>query len=81
MERKLRVNGEDKEYLSIHQWTEPTIMAGLPSTNVPIGFSLDDLPIGMQIIGPYLQDLTCIEVAKAVRELRGGFSISPKYQK
>lgn len=32
MERKLRVNGEDKEYLSIHQWTEPTIMAGLPST-------------------------------------------------
>ena len=81
MERKLRVNGEDKEYLSIHQWTGAEIMAGLPSTNVPIGFSSDDLSNGMQIIGLYLQDLTYIEVAKVVRELRGGFSIPPKYQK
>ncbi len=79
-ERKLRVNGVDKEYLSIHQWTGPAIMAGLPSTNVPIGFSSDNLPIGMQIIGPYLQDLTCIEIAKVLKTLRGGFSIPPGYQ-
>ena len=61
-ERKLVVNGKDKEYLTINLWAGPAVSAGLPSTNVPIGFSKDNLPIGMQITGPYLEDLTCIEI-------------------
>ena len=70
-ERKLVVNGKDKEYLTINLWAGPAVSAGLPSTNVPIGFSKDNLPIGMQITGPYLEDLTCIEIAKIIRDIRG----------
>ena len=72
-ERKLIVNGRDQEYLRVTLWAGPAVMAGLPSTNVPIGFSQNNLPIGMQIVGPYLEDKTCIEVAKIVRDLNGGF--------
>ena len=74
-ERTLNVNGKEKEYLSINLWAGPAVSAGLPSTNVPIGFSKENLPIGMQITGPYLEDNTCIEIAKIIRDLRGGFSI------
>ena len=48
-QRKLNINGEDKEYLTVHLWSGPAIMAGLPSTNVPIGLSKGGLPIGMQL--------------------------------
>lgn len=78
-QRKLNINGEDKEYLTVHLWSGPAIMAGLPSTNVPIGLSKDGLPIGMQVIGPYLEDMTCIEVAKIVRNLKGGFNRPPGF--
>ena len=73
-ERKLIVNGRDQEYLRVTLWAGPAVMAGLPSTNVPIGFSQNNLPIGMQIVGPYLEDKTCLEVAKIVRDLNGGFT-------
>ena len=79
-ERKLTINGKDDEYLRATLWAGPAVSAGLPSTNVPIGMSSKDLPIGMQITGPYLEDKTCIEVAKIVRDLRGGFKIPPSLQ-
>ena len=79
-ERKLTINGKDDEYLRATLWAGPAVSAGLPSTNVPIGMSSKNLPIGMQITGPYLEDKTCIEVAKIVRDLRGGFKIPPSLQ-
>ena len=79
-ERKLTINGKDDEYLRATLWAGPAVSAGLPSTNVPIGMSSNNLPIGMQITGPYLEDKTCLEVAKVVRNIRGGFKIPPNLQ-
>ena len=79
-ERKLTINGKDDEYLRATLWAGPAVSAGLPSTNVPIGMSSNNLPVGMQITGPYLEDKTCLEVAKVVRNLRGGFKIPPNLQ-
>ncbi len=79
-ERKLSINGNDQEYLRATLWAGPAVIAGLPSTNVPIGLSSNGLPIGMQITGPYLEDKTCLEVAKLVRDLRGEFKIPPNFK-
>ena len=79
-ERKLTINGKDDEYLRATLWAGPAVSAGLPSTNVPIGMSSNNLPISMQITGPYLEDKTCLEVAKFVRNIRGGFKIPPNLQ-
>ena len=79
-ERKLTINGKDDEYLRATLWAGPAVSAGLPSTNVPIGMSSNNLPISMQITGPYLEDKTCLEVAKVIRNLRGGFKIPPNLQ-
>jgi len=44
-------------------------MTGLPAASVPCGFSAENLPIGMQIIGPRLADLRVLQVAQAFEEI------------
>jgi len=43
-------------------------MAYLPSTVVPVGRTADGLPIAVQVVGPYLEDRTTIDVARALVE-------------
>lgn len=42
---------------------EPSSIAGLPGINVPVGFSSNDLPIGMQIIGPQFAETKVLQAA------------------
>ena len=54
--------------------------SGTPSTVVPVGTSADGLPIGVQIVGPYLHDRTTLHLAKHVESLvqdRDGGPIRP----
>jgi len=51
-----------------HQWMEivvPASIAGLPALNVPVGFSADGLPMGMQLIGPRGRDLAILQLGEA----------------
>ena len=50
---------------------------GLPATVAPIGHSEQGLPIGVQIIGPYLEDRTTIEFARLIEGEFGGFVPPP----
>lgn len=43
----------------------PSSLAGLPAISVPCGVTRDNLPIGLQIIAPYLQDTNVLKVANA----------------
>ena len=51
----------------------PATAAGLPATVAPIGRTDTGLPIGVQIIGPHLEDLTPIQFAQLVEQAFGGF--------
>lgn len=57
-----------KMYLS-DVFTVGANIAGLPAINLPIGWSQDKLPIGMQIIGPRFADNRVFFIAKAIEEL------------
>jgi amidase len=48
---------------------------------MPIGRSDDGLPIGMQIIGPHLEDRTTIAFAELVEREFGGFVAPPLAKK
>jgi len=55
-------------------------LAGQPATAFPAGRTRGGLPIGLQAIGPYLEDRTPIRfTALAAREL-GGFVRPPRYE-
>ncbi len=55
-----------------HRWMEVVIPAGLlglPVVNVPAGFGENDLPFGLQLIGPKKSDHTLLAFAEAWHEL------------
>lgn len=71
-ERTVEVDGVVRPYLDLFSWTGPAGAGMLPATVVPIGLGDDGLPIGVQVVGPYLHDHTTIHAAHLVAKLRGG---------
>jgi aspartyl-tRNA(Asn)/glutamyl-tRNA(Gln) amidotransferase subunit A len=48
----------------------PINLAGLPAASVPCGFDPDGLPIGFQIVAPWLKEQTIFRIAAAFEETR-----------
>ena len=71
--RKILIDGRNIDYLDLGLWATIASMTGLPATVAPVGFSSDGLPIGVQIIGPYLGDKTTIAFADFMEREYGGF--------
>jgi amidase len=72
--RTMTVNGEERPYLSQMQWTGLATVAELPAAVVPVGLTADGLPIAVQIIAPYLEDRTAVDVARHVEAVFGRVS-------
>ncbi|MEO5898712.1 MAG: amidase family protein [Ilumatobacteraceae bacterium] len=62
-DRTTTVNGVEVPYLANVGWTGLIGIAGLPSAVAPIGRTTDGLPVGVQIVSPYLHDLRSVAVA------------------
>ena len=65
--------GRKRPYDDLFLWISFATLAGLPATVAPIGQTKDGLPVGIQIIGPYLEDATPIDVAGKLADVVGGF--------
>ena len=72
--RTIPVDGVDRRYLELPVWSSVANLPQLPSLAIPIGQNADGLPIGVQVIGPYLEDYTPIAFAQAVEGLCSGYS-------
>lgn len=44
---------------------EPSSIAGIPGINIPVGFTKEKLPVGMQIMGPQFSERIILQVAQA----------------
>ncbi len=63
-----------RAYLDLLYWISFATMTGLPATVAPVGRTKDhNLPVGMQIMGPYLEDGTTIDLAGRLNDAVGGF--------
>jgi amidase len=78
-DRTIEVNGRLESYNDQLFWAGLFGILGLPATVVPMGPSPSGLPVGLQIVGPYLQDRTTLEFARLLEREIGGFVPPPGY--
>lgn len=71
--RELEVNGVNRPYMDVLIWAGPAVVSYLPASVAPVGVTSEGKPVGIQIIGPHLEDYTTIEVAAMFEEILGGF--------
>lgn len=76
-QRKILIDGEPHVYTDQLAWPGIATLPGLPSTAIPTGFAADGLPIGVQIVGPWLEDRTPLKLAELIEREYGGF-VPPK---
>jgi amidase len=76
-QRKLDTPEGKRPYLDITPWIAPATLTGCPATVAPAGRTRAGLPVGIQIMGPFLEDGTPIEFARLMADVVGGF-VAPK---
>ena len=78
--RTVTINGEPRPYWDQLGWIAYASAAYLPAVSVPVGLTSESrLPVGLQVIGPYLEDRTALDVARRVSEVVGGFEAPPPF--
>ena len=77
VERSVIVNGRSRPHIDTLTWTGLVGVVYLPSTVVPVGFTSGGLPVGIQVVGPYLEDRTALFVAAELENLTGGYTPPP----
>jgi amidase len=77
--RRINIDGKDYSYPDQLAWPGVATLPGLPATAIPIGFSTEGLPMGVQIIGPWLEDRTPIKLAELIERDFGGFVPPPMF--
>jgi amidase len=75
--RRIKIDGKDFVYPDQLSWPGIATLPGLPSTAIPTGFAPDGLPVGVQIVGPWLEDRTPLKLAELIERDFGGF-VPPK---
>jgi amidase len=70
--RTAAVGGEQRQYWALNAWMAPAGACYLPATVIPAGCLAGGLPVGIQIVGPYLEDRTTLDIARHLLAMLGG---------
>jgi len=73
-QRRLATSQGPRDYMDLLFWISFATLTGLPATVAPAGLTRGGLPVGLQIIGPYLEDATPLDFAGKLADVVGGFT-------
>jgi amidase len=77
--RRIDIDGKDYVYPDQLAWPGIATLPGLPATAIPVGLSREGLPVGVQIVGPWLEDRTPLKLAELIEREFGGFVPPPMF--
>ncbi|HWL18270.1 MAG TPA: amidase [Bradyrhizobium sp.] len=77
--RRIKIDGKDYVYPDQLAWPGIATLPGLPATAIPLGLSREGLPVGVQIVGPWLEDRTPLRLAELIEREYGGFVPPPMF--
>jgi amidase len=75
--RSMLVDGVSRRVTDSMWWCALIGVAYLPSTVVPVGATPSGLPIGMQVVGPFFEDNTSLDVGRRIDAVLGGYKVPP----
>jgi amidase len=78
-ERTIPVNSGREPSTDQLFWAGLSGVVYLPAAVAPVGLTRSRLPCGLQIVGAFLHDRTCIDFARLVAQELGGFTQPPGY--
>lgn len=67
----------DMPYRHMLRWNTLTGSAYLPVTVPPVGLTSSGLPVGIQVVAPFLHDHTALAFARRITEIVGGYQPPP----
>ena len=79
-DRTITYAGQERPYVELLHWAGVIGVVHLPAAVVPVGRTADGLPVGIQIVGPYLEDRTVLDVAARIEAVVGGFEAPPGFE-
>jgi amidase len=80
LERTLPINGVQQPHAVLVGWPGLIGIVDLPSAVAPIGRTAGGLPVGMQVVAPYLRDRDAIALCAAIAEASGGgYAVPPGF--
>ena len=77
--RRIKIDGVDHAYNDHLVWPGIATLPGLPATAIPLGLASNGLPVGAQIVGPWLEDRTPLKLAELIELEFGGFVAPPMF--
>ena len=75
--RSITVDGRATPYMNGLQWPGLVTVANLPATAIPTGRFIEAMPMGLQVVGPYLEDRTTLRFAQLAEQALGGYVPPP----
>jgi amidase len=75
--RQVTIDGMTVPYHALESWPALIGAVYLPSTSAPVGLTATGLPVGVQVVSPYLHDHRSIAVAGMLSELMNGYAVPP----
>jgi amidase len=79
-ERRLAVDDAEIPHLKAMVWCGAIGSALLPVVTVPTGLTPSGLPVGVQLVGPYLSDRRLLAIARLLDEIAGQGFLAPPLQ-
>ena len=77
----VEIDGRKVPYMMANgAYLVPFNLTGHPVVVIPIGFTKDGLPIGMQIVGKRWKEMELLSIARKLDEIVGGFDIPVSLQ-
>jgi amidase len=78
-ERRISTSQGPRLYGDVLRWISFATLTGCPAVAAPAGRTRAGLPVGIQIMGPYAEDGTPIDIAGRMADVVGGFAPPPGY--
>ena len=78
--RVMESSDGSRYYAETFKWISIATLAGCPVTVIPVGKTAANLPVGIQIMGPYMEDGTPLDLAVKMEDVLGGFTPPPGFE-